>query len=183
MQWQTCMATWAKPWQPCGWWDWQMLLDHGQEARQHLCRQATSSIEAQTAWRLFPSLSVSRWLPCSLPTLIPLQLPRLLCKIIRSYQIVHVGLEYINSDITPLEQKRVGLQLQQEAKDAGGAVHTLLGNLELMNLNSQFAYVSPGGARCSGSRCCSCDCRQEHRTAAHRWRALVAPPNGIGQHS
>ena len=55
---------------------------------------------------------------------------------------MHVGLEYINSDITPLEQKRVGLQLQQEAKDAGGAVHTLLGNHELMNLNSQFAYVS-----------------------------------------
>ncbi|MGH8085353.1 MAG: metallophosphoesterase [Lysobacter sp.] len=45
----------------------------------------------------------------------------------------------------PVEVVELLMRLQQESESAGGAVHVLLGNHEIMSLTGDLRYVTPGG--------------------------------------
>jgi hypothetical protein len=73
------------------------------------------------------------------------------------------------------------MRLQAEAKDAGGAVHLLQGNHELMNVAGDFRYVTPGGFAdfqdVDGVR--TDDLRLRRLPEAHRARAAAFMPGGV----
>lgn len=53
--------------------------------------------------------------------------------------------DFLDRGDRPVEVVELLMRLQEEAESAGGAVHVLLGNHEIMSLTGDLRYVTPGG--------------------------------------